>query len=214
MKQGDFLKKYVVLFFLFLFIGGGCKKSIFEGEDKILGTATINGKEYKETIRWGLTFQGYTSSLKLYQNYRIARFIVRLKPLDGVGPSYSIYYYISMDENKFSTNYPYKLEFIEDLEVESYDEFHVLPYLSENKTEILTDGVDGIVVVFTSNLDDPIPVKGEIVLERIESRISYGHYSFNSLNKDQEKIEIKGKFETSTVISNFEFKKYNYESNK
>lgn len=214
MRQSDFLKKYVVLFFLFLLIGGGCKKFI-EGEDLIVGTATINGKDYKETIRWGLTApQGYTSSLRLYQNYKIAHFIVHLKPSDGAGPLYSIHYYISMDENKFTTNYPYKLEFIDDLEVETYNEWDVVPYLSESKTEILTDGVDGIVLVFASNLDAPIPVKGELVLERIESRICYGHYSFNSLNNDQEKFEIKGKFETSTVISNFEFKKYNYESKK
>ena len=57
----------------------GCEKYL-KGEEKILGTATINGQNYKESIVWAWNFQGYPSCLEFYENYKLFYFIMRLSP--------------------------------------------------------------------------------------------------------------------------------------
>ena len=67
----------------------GCEKYL-KGEEKILGTATINGQNYKESIVWDWNFQGYPSCLEFYENYKLFYFITRLSPEKGDNPSYNI----------------------------------------------------------------------------------------------------------------------------
>ncbi len=55
MKQFLLSMKQCLTICLLLILMGGCEKSIFDAEEKILGIATINGKEYNETILWGFT---------------------------------------------------------------------------------------------------------------------------------------------------------------
>lgn len=54
----------------------GCEKYL-KGEEKILGTATINGQNYKESIVWAWNFQGYPSCLEFYENYKLFFILLR-----------------------------------------------------------------------------------------------------------------------------------------
>lgn len=64
-----FLRNYLCIFLLLPFLVG-CEKYL-KGEEKILGTATINGQNYKESIVWAWNFQGYPSCLEFYENYKL-----------------------------------------------------------------------------------------------------------------------------------------------
>lgn len=200
------IKHFVWIFMLSTFMCG-CEKEL-KGYEKIVGTATINGKDYKESTWWAWNFKGYPSSMILYENYKIIHFIARLSPEKAGEPSYSIHFYVSVEDNQFKTNHPYKIDFYSDeLDVESLDWWHVLPYLSENRNNVLIEDVDGIAYAFSNISDVSIPFKGELVLERIDyqSNVCHGHYSLISPENDSEKLVINGKFEIMTAIINHEY---------
>ena len=73
------LSGILMLFLFTLPFLGGCEKYL-KGGEKILGTATINGLNYKESIVWAWKFQGYPSCLEFYENYKLFYFIMRLSP--------------------------------------------------------------------------------------------------------------------------------------
>lgn len=146
--------------------------------------------------------------MRLYENYKIFHFIARLSPEKAGEPSYSIYFYVSVEDNQFKTNHPYMIDFYSDeLDVESLDWWHVLPYLSENRNNVLIEDVDGIAYAFSNISDVSIPFKGELVLERIDyqSKVCHGYYSLISPENGSEKLVINGKFEIVTAIINHEY---------
>lgn len=158
----------------------GCKKELIGGE-KIVGTATINGNDYKEATWWAWNYKGYPSSMILYTNYNTIHFIARLSPKKESEPSYSIHFYVNVKDNEFSINEPYKIDFYKEMEIESTYWGDILPYYSENKGKILSDDADGFAFAISSTSDEPIPLKGELVLESIDRETkTYGHYSFSS----------------------------------
>lgn len=127
-------------------------------------------------------------------------FLARLSPKKESEPSYSIHFYVSVKDNEFSINKPYKIDFYKELVIESTYWGDILPYYSENRNEILSDNADGIAFAISSTSDEPIPLKGELVLESIDRETkTYGHYSFTSPDN---KFVINGKFETLSSITN------------
>ena len=110
----------------------GCEKEL-KGYEKIVGTATINGKEYKESTWWAWNYKGYPSSMILMENYKVFHFLVRLSPEISGEPSYSMSFYVFVNDNQFKTYEPYQIDFYKELEVESLYWGDVIPYFSENR---------------------------------------------------------------------------------
>lgn len=73
------------MYFLIVAFLRGVRKSL-KGGEKILGTATINGQNYKESTVWAWNFQGYPSCLEFYENYKLFYFIARLSPEKEIIP--------------------------------------------------------------------------------------------------------------------------------
>ncbi len=199
MKQNRFLVKHFVWIFMLPLLMSGCKKELIGGE-KIVGTATINDNDYKEATWWAWNYKGYPSTMRLYTNYNTIHFSARLSPKKESEPSYSIHFYVNVEDNQFNINQPYKIDFYKELEIESTYWGDILPYYSENRNEILSDDADGFAFAISSTSDEPIPLKGELVLESIDRETkTYGHYSFTS---PENKLVINGKFETLSSITN------------
>lgn len=199
MKKNRFLVKYFVWIFILAVFMSGCKKELIGGE-KVVGTATINGKDYKEATWWAWNYKGYPSTMRLYTNYNTIYYLARLTPAKESDPSYSIHFYVNVEDNQFNINQPYKIDFYKELEIESTYWGDILPYYSENKDKILIDDADGFAFAISSTSDEPIPLKGELVLESIDRETkTYGHYSFTS---PENKLVINGKFETLSSITN------------
>lgn len=195
------MKKFVWIFMLSSFMCG-CEKE-FKGYEKIVGTATINGMDYKESTWWAWNFKGYPSSMILYENYKVLYFISRLSPKDANNPQYNIHFYVSVDDSQFNINDPYKIDFYRELEIKSTYWGDNIPYFSENKNKILSEDADGFAFATSTNSDEVIPLKGELVLESIDSQstVCHGYYSFTSPENKPDKLVIEGKFETVTSIS-------------
>lgn len=199
MKQNRFLIKHFVWILMLAVFMSGCKKELIGGE-KVVGTATINGKDYKEATWWAWNYKGYPSSMILYSNYNTIHFIARLSPKKESESSYSIHFYVNVEDNQFNINQPYKIDFYKELQIESTYWGDILPYYSENKDKILSEDADGFAFAISNTSDEPIPLKGELVLESIDTETkTYGHYSFTS---PENKLVINGKFETLSSITN------------
>lgn len=196
------MKQYFSIFVLLIFMCG-CEKEL-KGYEKTVGTATINGKDYKEATWWAWNYKGYPSSMFLYKNYKTIHFITRLSPKTANEPSYSIHFYVYDKDSLFNINQPYKIDFYRELEIESTFWGDILPYYSENRSKILSEDADGFAFATSNTIDEAIPLKGELVLESInpQSTVCHGHYSFTSPRNDSDKLVIKGKFETLTHLSN------------
>lgn len=206
MKKYRLLMKNFWGIFLLLPLIGGCEKAL-KGGEKILGTATINGQNYKESIVWGWNFQGYPTCLEFYENYKLFYFITRLSPEKKDNPSYSIDFYISADDFQFRTNHPYIIDSYKDENIETLYWRDIIPYFATNASEILNEGTDGIAYAVSSVSGKRIPLKGELVLENINSQtnVCHGHYSFSSPENALEKLVIKGEFETKTSTNEITF---------
>ena len=203
MSEYRFIIKHIVWIFMLSTFMCGCEKEL-KGYEKTVGTATINGKDYKESTWWAWNYKGYPSSMILFENYKVFHFMVRLSPEISGEPSYSINFYVYAKNNQFKTNGPYQIDFYKELDVESLYWGDVIPYFSENRDEILDEDADGIAYAISSTSDVPIPLNGELVLESIDSqsKVSHGYYSFTSPENDSERVVIKGKFETVSAIIN------------
>lgn len=202
MSERLLIKHFVWIIVLSTFMCG-CEKEL-KGYEKIVGTATINGKDYKESTWWAWNYKGYPSSMILFENYKVFHFLVRLSPeIDGE-PSYSIDFYASVKDNQFKIIEPYKIDFYKELDVKSLYWGHVIPYFSENRDKILVEDAEGMAYAISSTSEVPIPLKGEIVLESIDSqsKVTHGYYSFTSPENYSERLVIKGKFETLSAIIN------------
>lgn len=206
MSEYSFLIKLLVWIFMLSPFMCGCEKEL-KGYEKIVGTATINGKDYKESTWWAWNFKGYPSSMRLYENYKIFHFIARLTPKDANNPQYNLHFYISEDGSQFNINHPYKIDFYRELEIKSIYWGDIIPYYSENKNKILSEDADGFAFATSTISEEAIPLKGELVLESInsESKVCHGHYSLTSPENDPDKLVIEGKFEIVTSISNLEY---------
>lgn len=206
MKQYRLLMKNFLGIFLLLPLMGGCEKAL-KGEEKILGTATINGQSYKESIVWAWNFQGYPSYLELYENYKLFYFIARLSPENRDAPSYSIDFYVSADNIQFKTNHPYIIDFYKDENIDTLYWRNIIPYISKNASAIFNESADGIAYAVSSVSGKRIPLKGELVLENInpQTSVCHGYYSFSSDETVSEKLVIKGEFETMTSINNLTY---------
>ncbi|NMA73039.1 MAG: hypothetical protein GX963_02520 [Bacteroidales bacterium] len=206
MEHSKLAMRHFVSVFLLLILMCGCEKEL-KGYEKIVGTATINGKEYKESTWWAWNYKGYPSSMILMENYKVFHFLVRLSPEISGEPSYSMSFYVYVNDNQFKTNEPYQIDFYKELEVESLYWGDVIPYFSENRDKILVEDADGIAFAISNTSDDPIPLNGELVLESIDfqSKVSRRYYSFTSPENDSERLVIKGKFETLTATINREY---------
>lgn len=207
MSEYRFIIKHIVWLFMLPIFLCGCEKDELKGYEKIVGTATINGKDYKESTWWAWNYKGYPSSMILYENYKVLHFISRLSPKDANKPQYSIHFYVSVDDSQFNINDPYKIDFYREFEIESTYWGDNIPYFSENKNKILSEDADGFAFVTSSTFDGALPLKGELVLESIDyqSKVCHGYYSLISPENGSEKLVINGKFEIVTSISNFEF---------
>lgn len=196
-----FLRNYLCIFLLLPFLGG-CEKSL-KGGEKILGTATINGQNYKESTVWAWNFQGYPSCLEFYENYKLFYFIARLSPEKGDNPSYSINFYVSADDSQFKTNHPYIINSYEDENIDTLYWRDIIPYFAKNASEILNESTEGIAYAVSSVSEKRIPLKGELILENInlQTNVCHGYYSFSSFENAPEKLVITGKFETKTSIN-------------
>lgn len=201
-----FVIKHIVWTFMLSTFMCGCDKEL-KGYEKIVGTATINGKDYKESTWWAWNYKGYPSSMILYENYKIFHFIARLTPEDANNPQYNLHFYISEDGSQFNINHPYKIDFYRELEIKSTYWGDIIPYFSENKNKILSEDADGFAFATSTISEEAIPLKGELILESIDSqsKVSHGYYSFTSPENDSERLVIKGKFETETAIINREY---------
>lgn len=190
-----------VLISFLLSLMTGCEKEL-TGYEKIVGTATINGKNYKESTVWAWNYKGYPSSIRLYESYKLFHFIARLySEKRSENPSYTINFYISENDMQLKLNHPYKIDFYKELDVESSSWYYVVPYFSENRNEILAEDADGIAYVEVGNTEGPISLKGEFVIEKINSpNIAYGYYSLTSSGNDSERFVINGEFETPESI--------------
>ncbi|HJH63350.1 MAG TPA: hypothetical protein OIM59_01675 [Bacteroides mediterraneensis] len=193
----------ILLLFLFtLPFLVGCEKYLIGGE-KILGTATINGQNYKESIIWAWNFQGYPSYLEFNKNYKVFDFIARLSPEKGGNPSYSIIIYVFADDAQFKTNHPYIINSYKDENIDTLYWLDIIPYFARNASEILKESAEGIAYAASSVSEKRIPLKGELVLENInpQTNVCHGYYSFSSSENAPEKLVIKGEFETKTAIN-------------
>lgn len=193
MKQYKlFLRNYLCIFFLLPFLGG-CEKNLIGGE-KILGTATINGQNYKESIIWAWNFQGYPSYLEFNKNYKVFDFIARLSPEKGGNPSYSIIIYVSADDFQFKTNHPYIINSYKDENIDTLYWLDIIPYFARNASEILKENAEGIAYAASSVSEKRIPLKGELVLENInpQTNVCHGHYFFLRLKMLLKNLLLKG----------------------
>lgn len=206
MKQYRLLMKNFLGFFLLLLLVSGCEKAL-KGEEKILGTATINDQSYKESILWAWNFQGYPSSLEFYENYKVFYFIVRLSPVKKGAPLYSIDFYVTADDCQFKINHPYTIDFYKDKNIDTLYWRKIIPYVSKNASKILNESADGIAYAISSVSGKRIPLKGKLVLENINTQtgVCHGYYSFSSDETGSEKLVIMGKFETITSINNLTY---------
>lgn len=205
MKKYGFLLKNFVFIFLLLPLMAGCEKEL-KGYEKVVGTATINGENYKEATRWAWNYKAYPSDIGLYENYNVFHFLARLSPEKGNSPKHVIYFYGLENGKQLKLNHPYKLDFYEELHTESLFWSYVIPYFSEHSSEILAEGADGIAYVIRSDSDEAIPLKGEIIFEKIDSEnICYGSYSLTSVGNGSKEIVINGKFETRYYVSIMEY---------
>ncbi len=195
MKQFSLLTKNSWLIFLLLPLMGGCGKEL-KGYEKVIGTATINEQEYKESTVWAWNYAGYPSSIRLFEDYKLFHFIAQLSPEINNNPSYTINFYVFEDDMQLKLNHPYKIDFYKDLDVESLNWHYVIPYLSENKNKILDDGADGIAYAESSDSEDTISLKGEFIFENYYSQtgVYEGSYSLVSSRDDSKKLVINGKF--------------------
>ena len=201
MKYYRFINKNIVLILFMLPLMGGCSKDI-KGYEKIVGTATVNGQNYEESTVWAWNYNGYPSDIALFVNYKLFHYLARLSPEKGNSPRYTIYFYASENDKQIKLNHPYKLDFYKELDVESLFWGDVIPYFSENKSKVLTEGSDGIAYAISSD-DEIIPLKGEIVVKEIgpERNVCYGSYSLTSSENDLVPLVIKGEFETLYSIT-------------
>lgn len=206
MKKYILLMKNILGIFLLLPLLGGCEKAL-KGEEKILGTATINGQNYKESIVWAWNFQGYPSCLEFYENYKLFYFIVRLSPEKGNAPSYSIDFYVSANDSQLKINHPYIINFYEDENIDTLYWRDIIPYFAKNAHETLNENTDGIAYAVSSISGKRMPLKGELVLESInpQTNVCHGYYSFSSSESAPGKLVITGKFETKTSINEFTY---------
>lgn len=206
MKQYRSILKNCLGIFLLLPLLGGCEKTL-KGREKILGTATINGQNYKESIVWAWNFQGYPSCIELYENYKLFYFIARLSPEKENNPSYSIDFYVSADDFQSGVKKTYIIKPYKDANLDTLYWRDIIPYFSKNASEILNESADGIAYVVSSVSGKRIPLKGELVLEDIntQTNVCHGYYSFHSSENAPEKLIIKGEFETKTSINKFTY---------
>lgn len=206
MKPSRILLKNCLGIFLLLPFLGGCEKTL-KGGEKILGTATINGQNYKESTVWAWNFQGYPSCIEFYENYRLFYFIARLSPEKASAPSYSIDFYVSTDDFQFKINHPYIINFYKDENIDTLYWRDIIPYFAKNASEILNESTEGIAYAVSSDSEKRIPLKGELVIENInpKTNVCHGHYSFSSSENAPEKLVITGKFETKTSINEFTY---------
>lgn len=186
---------------MLLFLGG-CEKAL-KGEEKILGTAIINGQDYKESIIWAWNFQGYPSCLEFYENYKLFYFIVRLSPEKKGVPSYNIDFYVTSDDCQFKINHPYIIDFYNDENIDTLYWHDIIPYVSKNASKIFDESVDGIAYAVSSVFSKRIPLKGKLVLENVnpQTNVCHGSYFFSSAESVPENLVIKGKFETIISVN-------------
>ncbi len=204
MKRYRLLIRNFLGVLLFLPLLGGCEKAL-KGEEKIVGTAVINGQNYKESTVWAWNFDGYPSSLEFYKNNKLFYYIARLSPENRDYPSYSINFYISTGDFQFEINHPYIIEFYKDENINTLYWLDIIPYLSKNASEIFSNNTAGIAYAVSSVSDRRIPLKGELILENIypQTGVCYGSYSLTSDEAISEKLVIKGRFETMTSVNEF-----------
>ncbi len=195
--------------------GVSCKKNPFAPYEKVFITATINGRQYKESATWGWNQQLRLSSIALYENHKVIRFIPRLSPEKEGDVRYEIQFYIAVDDTRFKTNHPYKIDFYNTdagldkiLDVEYIHVDDVIAYVSENREQVLAAGADGMAFALSSTSEEPIPLKGELVMETIspETGRCKGSFTLASSGSDSEKLVINGTIlDVSSYISSLFF---------
>ena len=205
MKPYKLLFKNWLWIFLVLLFLGGCEKIFLKSREKILGTATINGQNYKESTIWDWNFQGYPSCIEFYENYKLFYFIVRLSPEKEDALSYSINFYVSADDSQLKINNPYIVNSYKDENIDTLYCRDIIPYFAKNASKILNESTEGIVYAVSSDSEKRIPLKGELVLEKInpQTDVCHGYYSFSSSENAPKKLVITGKFETKTAVNEY-----------
>lgn len=202
-RLGSLFHRYIPIALLLILIGG-CKRFTQEGEEQIFGTATINGKSYKESKRWYWNSTPYPASIIFWKYHRYFEFEVNLKPAEAGLPNYRIYFYAAIDESELMAKRPYKFEPLNgvfDKSIYTYYSIVDVPFLRANKSTILPNGGDGIAVLFSDSSSTPTPLMGTLVIDEFYTgtRNCRGSYSLTSTSDGADKLTIDGKFETDAV---------------
>ncbi len=208
------MKKVILMAVAVLAMGVGCKKGI-EGYEKVFVTATINGQSYKESATWYWNQQQRRSTIALYEHYKVFRFFPTLEKEGDV--RYEIQFYIAVDEAQFKTNYPYKIDFynmdIDEVCGTYVSEGEMIPYVSENREQVLAAGADGMAFAISDFSKEPVPLKGEFTIETIDPKTQFckGSFSLTSSGNDSEKLTITGKIlEVQSSIRSTTFRPKTY----
>ncbi|MDR0973263.1 MAG: hypothetical protein LBM61_04690 [Prevotellaceae bacterium] len=206
MKRHRLLVKNCLWLFLLLPLIGGCEKG-FKAYEKILDTATINGRNYQNSTWWAWNFQRYPMPIELHEIYKIFHYIAQLSPTEGDAPSYNIEFYIYANNAQFKTGNPYLIDIYENETIASSFWIDNIKYISSNASEIFVGNIEGVAYATSSVSENFIPLKGELVLESIdpETEVCHGYYSLSSPENAPDKLVINGKFETKTSINKFDF---------
>lgn len=206
-RLGILFQKYIPFALLLISIAG-CKRFTPEGEELIFGTATINGKSYKDSQRWYWNYQPEPPGMAIRTKYMSFDFRTQLKPVDAGLPGYSINFYVSIDGDDVKMGYPYKLGHYKKLEVDDFNYWTVMPYYFRNRAQIVPDRKEGIAFALAENSQTPISLEGILVVEKIGSRsnIRTGYYTLTTPEDASIKMDIKGRFEATHYNSIETFK--------
>ena len=212
MKPVKFSVIKSALLVLLLLFAVGCKRWTPEGEIKIRGTATVNGKEYEDVTRRGWNSEFKPSVIYFYPHYKLFYTAVLLQPksLKKVDAEYVIYFYLTTDNKKqIEINFPYKIGYSKSLDNKDFNMKETIENLVFDKSKIISPDVNnGIAVVESDKIKETHSMEGKFIIHSFDSENKHckGEYMLKtSTVSGKEGLTIYGKFESEIFESNHHF---------
>ena len=203
--------QYVVMMACsFFFVS--CERWSPRGEYKVIGTATINGKEYVHMTHRGWNSEFNSVVLTFYPHYNVFDIgtLLQDKNLGNVvDHEYRIIFFVTTQRPEILKNIPYKIEYNKSLEANNYIPIEVERTLVLDKSKIISSNANnGIAIVVNIKTNEARSMEGYFVIHELDMQNKFckgGYMLKTPSTSDKEELTIYGKFEAELFKSDFRF---------
>jgi len=183
----------VLSFIIFTMILSSCIKV------EEVGTAMINGKQYKQTESSNILCRFPASPIVIWSDDHILSFETFLMPVEDGGSKYSISFYLLMKDDKIDKGNPYKIEYNDKLNGKGLLDMEIRKRLSSDKTLFLSEGGDGIAFAIENDaVNQEISLEGEFIIANVDLKKNKcsGKYYLRTPAGSLTPLIIEGTFNT------------------